>query len=210
MAADLLVGPPLRSVERAMFYRPEDGHGLPRNPLTAIISPRPIGWISTRASWGDNLSPYSFFNAVAYEPPQVMFASTGAKDSQAAARESGVFCVNIVGHAEMALMSQTSKMLPRGTDEFQYAGVAKAECTTIACPRVGEAPASLECRVTQILDLEGNGNSLIIGRITAIHLRDDCLVDGRFDVRRYRPVGRLGYMDYTVLSDVVELRRPDE
>ena len=54
-----------------MFYRPEDGHGLPHNPFNAIVTPRPIGWISTRGTLGDNLAPYSFFNAVSYVPPQV-------------------------------------------------------------------------------------------------------------------------------------------
>ena len=87
-----------------MFYRPEDGHGLPHNPFNAVITPRPIGWISTRGSDGhDNLAPYSFFNGVAYVPPQVMFSSTGSKsdravgkDSLTQLRDTGVFCVNIV------------------------------------------------------------------------------------------------------------------
>ena len=63
-----------------MFYRPQDGHPLPHNPFNAIVTPRPIGWISTRDAQGrDNIAPYSFFNGVAYTPPQVMFASTGTK-----------------------------------------------------------------------------------------------------------------------------------
>ena len=72
-----------------MFYRPEDGHGLPHNPFNAIVTPRPIGWISTRGSDGtENLAPYSFFNAVAYVPPQVMFASTGGKDDRETGKDS--------------------------------------------------------------------------------------------------------------------------
>ena len=66
-----------------MFYRPEDGHGLPHNPFNAIIAPRPIAWIATRDADGrDNLAPYSFFNGAAYEPPQVMFATTGGKPTK--------------------------------------------------------------------------------------------------------------------------------
>lgn len=58
-----------------MFYEPRSGHGLPHNPFNAIITPRPIGWISTRSvSGADNPAPYSFFNGDAYQPPQVMFA----------------------------------------------------------------------------------------------------------------------------------------
>ncbi|MCU0899408.1 MAG: flavin reductase family protein [Cypionkella sp.] len=193
-----------------MFYRPEDGHGLPHNPFNAIVTPRPIGWISTRGSAGDNLAPYSFFNAVAYVPPQVMFASTGAKDSLANLRETGVFAANIVASEALAQMSATSAPLPHGTDEFAAAGVAKAECSTIPCPRVEGAPATLECRVTQVIALKGQHNYLILGEVTGIHLRDDCVVNGRFDPTRYHPLARMGYRDYAVVQEVFEFLRPGE
>jgi flavin reductase (DIM6/NTAB) family NADH-FMN oxidoreductase RutF len=193
-----------------MFYRPEDGHGLPRNPFTTIVSPRPIGWISTTGPLGDNLGPYSFFNAVAYEPLQVMFASNGLKDSVRNIRDTGVFCVNIVGEDQFRAMNETSAEVPRAVDEFTLAGLGREPCETIACPRVTGAPAALECRLAHELVLEGADNIVIVGRVTGIHIRDDCLVDGRLDVRRYRPVARLGYFDYTVVREVVELRRPDE
>lgn len=193
-----------------MFYRPQDGHGLPHNPLTAIIAPRPVAWVSTTGGMGDNLAPYSFFNAVAYTPPQVMFASTGRKNSVANIRETGVFCVNLLGADLMAAMNETSAALPHGVDEFTHAGVEKAPCQTIACPRVAQAPAALECRMTEVLTLLGDGNFLILGEVTGVHLRDDCLTDGQFDARLYRPVARMGYRDYTIVSDRFELRRPDE
>lgn len=193
-----------------MFYTPQDGHGLPHNPFNAIVAPRPIGWISTRCSTGDNLAPYSFFNALAYVPMQVMFASNGEKDSVRAARETGVFAANIVGEQLLAEMSATSEAFARGTDEFGAAGVAKAECTTIDCPRVAGAPATLECRVTEIITLKGRENFLILGEVTGVHLSDDCLVGGRFDVTRFNPVARLGYRDYTIVREVFEKKRPDD
>ncbi|MFC3085456.1 flavin reductase family protein [Tabrizicola soli] len=191
-----------------MFYRPADGHGLPHSPFSAIVSPRPIAWISTRASQGDNLAPYSFFNAVGYTPPKVMF-SGDPRDTVANVRESGVFAVNIVEAAALEVMNATSARFPRGIDEFLAAGVPKAECLQIDCPRVDGAPATLECRVIRILDLPGDDH-MVIGEVVGIHLRDDCLVDGRFDVTRYQPAARLGYHDYTFVRDVVELRRPKE
>ena len=192
-----------------MFYQPSDGHGLRHNPFKAIVSPRPIGWISTRSAQGDNLAPYSFFNAVTDAPPQVMFAG-GMKDSIANVADSGVFAVNIVEEAMFHHMSNTSAPLPRGTDEFTHTGVPKAECSTIDCPRVDAAPATLECRMLQVIALKGTDNFMVIGEVTGIHLRDDCLVNGRFDVTRYRPVARLGYMDYAVVRDLVTLPRPGE
>ncbi len=199
-----------------MFYRPEDGHGLPHNPFNAIVSPRPIGWISTRGDAGDNLAPYSFFNAVAYVPPQVMFASTsakpdrdGTKDSMAQLRETGVFCVNIVEYAMRNAMNVTSGAHPAGTDEFTLADIVKAECDTIDCPRVATAPASLECKVTQITTLPGEANLVVFGQVSGVHIRDDCLTDGLFDVTRYNPLTRLGYQDYSVIREVFPLIRPE-
>ena len=193
-----------------MFYRPQDGHGLRHNPFNAIVAPRPVGWISTRGAMGDNLAPYSFFNATAYVPPQVMFSSTGVKDSLNSVRESGVFAVNIVEEAMLNVMSETSRHFPRGTDEFAACGVAKAECDTIDCPRVAGAPATLECRVTDVRQLIGPEDFIVMAEVTGIHLRDDCLKEGRFDVTAFNPVARLGYRDYTVVREVITLNRPDD
>ena len=191
-----------------MFYRPEDGHGLAHSPFYAIVTPRPIGWISTRGQHGDNLAPYSFFNAVASDPPQVMFASNGIKDSLTNIRETSVFAVNIVSESLMKPMNQTSAKLPLGTDEFAFAGLTKAECKTISCSFVAAAPAVLECRMAQIIPLAGIDNFLIIGAVTGIHIADDAIVNGRLDVTRFGPVARLGYKDYAVVREVVAMDRP--
>lgn len=201
-----------------MFYRPSDGHGLPHNPFNALITPRPIGWISTRGADGrDNLAPYSFFNAVAYVPPQVMFASTsakedrdGTKDSMGNIRDTGVFCVNIVPCALRDAMNASSALLGREEDEFEVAGLEKAPCETIDCPRVAAAPAALECRLTQIVQLEGAANLAAFGEVTGIHISEAILKDGMVDYAAFEPLSRLGYRDYSRVSEVFTLRRPGE
>jgi flavin reductase (DIM6/NTAB) family NADH-FMN oxidoreductase RutF len=201
-----------------MFYRPEDGHGLPHNPFNAIVTPRPIGWIATRGADGsENLAPYSFFNAVAYVPPQVMFASTsakpdrdGTKDSVANIRETGVFCVNVVEYAMKDAMNLSSGPWPREVDEFAKAGIAREECRTIPCSRVANAPASLECRLVQIVQLPGEANFVVFGEVTGVHLRDDCMRDGVFDVLAFNPLTRMGYRDYSVIREKFSLKRPGE
>ncbi|MGB0658649.1 MAG: flavin reductase family protein [Mangrovicoccus sp.] len=201
-----------------MFYEPKNGHGLPHNPFNAIVAPRPIGWISSRDGQGrDNLAPYSFFNAVAYVPPQVMFSSTSAKedrgdtkDSVANIRETGVFCVNMVSAALQDAMNKTSQSFPAGTDEFTEAGLDKAECQTISCARVAAAPAVLECRVTQIHKLPGAANFAVFGEVTGIHMDDAALKDGLLDITHYQALARLGYRDYAKITESFTLSRPDE
>jgi flavin reductase (DIM6/NTAB) family NADH-FMN oxidoreductase RutF len=194
-----------------MFYRPEQGHGLPHNPFNAIITPRPIGWISSVSAEGvANLAPYSFFNGVAYTPPQVMFSSTNPKDSLANIRDTGVFCVNVVEYAARDRMNATSESFDPGIDEFEQSGTPKAACETIDCPRVADAPANLECRLVEIIELRGGVNFMTIGEVTGIHLRDDCLRDGFFDVTTFQPLARLGYRDYARISEIFSLVRPDD
>ncbi|WP_170384922.1 flavin reductase family protein [Ruegeria atlantica] len=201
-----------------MFYRPEDGHGLPHNPFNAIITPRPIGWISTRSADGiNNLAPYSFFNGVSYSPPQVMFASTGAKPDQSGTKDSaanveatGVFCVNVVEYASRHAMNASSQGLESGTDEFAHAGLTPVECETIPCARIDGAPAALECKLTKIVTLPGEANRVVFGEVTGIHLRDNCLRDGIFDVTTFQPLARLGYRDYLTVTDLFSLSRPDD
>jgi len=199
-----------------VFYEPKTGHGLPHNPFNALITPRPIGWISTRGTDGsENLAPYSVFNCVSYDPPQVMFASTASKADRERGKDSvgniidtGVFCVNVVGFEMRDAMNVTSHMAPRDVDEFDLAGLEREDCATIACSRVADAPASMECKLVKVVDLPGEANIVVFGEVTGIHLRDEYLIDGIFDVTKFQPLARLGYRDYTRVSDVFSLSRP--
>ncbi len=200
-----------------MFYRPKDGHGLPHNPFNALVAPRPIGWIATRGTLGDNLAPYSFFMAVAYDPPQVIFASTsakpdreGAKDSLAQIRESGVFAASLPRLSQLQAMNATSAAAAAGVDEFALAGIAKADCLTIDCPRVAEAMATLECQLVDVVPLRGEANALIIGEVTGIHIADDCLRDGIVQLPDGGMIARMGYRDYAAITETFTLKRPTD
>ena len=202
-----------------MFYEPKNGHGLPHNPFNAIISPRPIAWVSSRSADGvENLAPYSFFNAVAYVPPQVMFANTGrkpdqpggGKDTVANIIATGEFCINIVETAALHAMNTSSQGFDKSVNEFTASGVEPAPCHTINCARVAHAPAALECKLTQVVTLPGDANLAVFGEVTGIHMRDDCVVDGLFDVTKFKPLARMGYRDYTTAGHVFELARPDD
>ncbi len=200
-----------------MFYQPKNNdHGLPYNPFKALVSPRPIGWISTIDQNGvANLAPYSFFNALSDAPPMVMFASSGNKPDQARGKDSlsniratGEFAVNIVSYALREPMSASAASLPAEVDEFEAAGLTKAESHAISAPHVAEAPAALECKVYKIIELPGEANSMVIGRVVGVHIKDDLIVNGQVDVTRYQPLARLGYMDYANVSNVFSLQKP--
>ena len=183
------------------YYEPTQGHGLPHNPFNAIVGPRPIGWISTRDAGGRfNLAPYSFFNAFAYTPPIIGFASTGEKDTLRNVRATGEFVWNLATMGLAKQMNSTSAPVPSNVSEFELAGLSPVASTRVKAPRVGESPVSFECRVTQILQLtdhQGNAmpNWMVFGEVVAVHIATHLLVNGVYDTAAAHPILRAGGAD---------------
>lgn len=199
-----------------MFYEnSKRDHGLPHDPLKAIVAPRPIGWISSLSPQGvPNLAPYSYFNLVSAQPDLLMFSSDSEKDSLSNIRATGEFVANHVGHHLAEAMNRTSVPAPNEVDEFEYAGLEPAPCRIVKPPRVAAALAALECRLVEIRPLkDADGNAaratMVIGEIVGVHIDEKALRDGRFDVAYARPVTRLGYRDYSHLGELFEMTRPD-
>ncbi|MER2606107.1 MAG: flavin reductase family protein [Siculibacillus sp.] len=198
-----------------MFYATADGHpGLALDPFKAIVSPRPIGWISTVDRTGmHNLAPYSFFAAIASRPPMVLFSSEGWKDTVTAAAETGEFVVNVATFDLKDAVNDSSAPLPRDRSEFPHVGLTPAPCRLVRAPRVLEAAASLECRVTEIFSprtLDGTecGNQVVIGQVVGVHIAERCLTDGRFDVAKAAVIARCGYSDFALADHLFQMARP--
>jgi flavin reductase (DIM6/NTAB) family NADH-FMN oxidoreductase RutF len=191
------------------FYEPSKGHGLRHDPFNAIIGPRPIGWISSRDSKGNvNLAPYSFFNAFCYVPPIIGFASIGWKDTVTNIKETGEFVWNLATKDIGEAMNKTSATLPHGTDEFEVAGLAKVPSQKVSVPRVGESLVTFECKLSQLLPLEGVGGRktdslMIFGEVVAVHIDKRLIKDGVYQTADAHPILRAGR-----LGDYAEIR-PD-
>jgi flavin reductase (DIM6/NTAB) family NADH-FMN oxidoreductase RutF len=180
------------------FYEPRDGHRLPHDPFNAIVGPRPIGWISSRSGAGTlNLAPYSFFNAFNYTPPIVGFASIGYKDSVRNIEETGEFCWNLATRPLAEQMNRTCAAVPPETDEFALAGLEPTPSRVVKVPRVAESPVSMECRLTQVVQLRrADGETvptwLVLGEVVGVHIDAALLKDGIYDTAAARPILRGG------------------
>ncbi len=206
--------------DRELYYEPRlRNHGLPRDPFKSLVVPRPIGWISTIGSDGVvNLAPYSYFNAVATDPAIVMFSAGGLdssdprKDSRRNAEDTGEFVVNIVTDAQREQMNRTSATVGSAVDEMSLAGLESLPSRRVRPPRVAGSPVHLECVSLQPVVLparDGDSPSgIVLGEVVGIHIDESILTDGYVDMAKFRPVARLGYMDYTVVDNVFTMNRP--
>ncbi|MFU2316630.1 flavin reductase family protein [Rahnella sp. PCH160] len=206
------------SVDDRYYYEPASGHGLPHDPLNAIVGPRPIGWISSRNAAGQrNLAPYSFFNCFNYRPPIIGFASSGWKDSVANIVETGEFVWNLTTRPLAVRMNESSATLERGEDEFAFAGLTPQPGRIVAADRVLESPVNFECKLTQCIQLETAAGGkidtwLVLGEVVAVHIAPHLLVDGVYQTALAEPVLRAGGPSayYGISEDLrFDLTRPD-
>jgi flavin reductase (DIM6/NTAB) family NADH-FMN oxidoreductase RutF len=198
-----------------MYYDPRiNNHKLPHSPFIALVTPRPIGWISTIGPNARvNLAPYSFFNLVSAYPPFVMFASNPRKDSQRNAEESGEFVVNAATLELKDQMNMTSAEFGPEVSEPEIAGLEMAASIKVKPPRVKLSPIALECKYFKTVALVGsdgktNPSSVVLGEVVNVYIDDAVIVNGHVDVTKVLPLGRLGYMDYCVVDRLFTMPRP--
>jgi flavin reductase (DIM6/NTAB) family NADH-FMN oxidoreductase RutF len=176
--------------------------------MTALVIPRPIGWISTISADGvRNLAPYSYFNLMGSDPFYVAFGSTGVKDSLTNLREVPEFVANIVTMHVLQEMNFTSGNFPRDEDEYQWAGLTPVPSAKVRPPRVGEARAHLECEVVQIVS--DRNTHIVLGRIVHAHVDPSVWKNGRVDPKLLDPVCRLAGSGYASLGDLYNVDRPE-
>ena len=195
---------------------PKNDHGLPLNPFSACIVPRPIGWVSTVDKDGrPNLAPFSFFNGVGYTPPTVMFCPNGRdldgglSHSLLNVQETKEFVVNIATFDLRYSMNLTSRQLKRGESEFKLAGLTEEPSRCVRPPGVAESPIRLECRHVQTVHLPstepGFPLNVVFGQVVGVHISELVLTAGRVDYAKLQPIARLGYRQFAVIRDLFEM-----
>lgn len=183
--------------------------------LSALITPRPIAWVSTVDLEGSvNVAPFSFFNVLGVDPPVVGFYLADRTDGTptltvqniASTRE---FVVNLVDESVADAMLLTAASLPAGANKLERAGLTAAASTVVRPPRIAESPASLECTEYQTLQI--GANRFLVGLVQRIHVRED-LADSermRIHTERFHSVGRMGGQNaYCRTRDRFELLPP--
>jgi len=191
-----------------MFYEPRcKNHGLPHDPFTAIVGPRPIGWITSMSAKGEiNLAPYSFFNCVSSDPPMVMFASDGRKDTISFVEETGEFVCNLAVWDLREAVKETSWTFPCGVNEMEAVGLQPAPSLLVKPPRIRATPCALECkwlRTVTLDDIDCNPIPRLIafGQVIGVHIDERFIRDGVLDTAAMKPIMRAGYHDYFVAHE---------
>lgn len=200
------------------FVTSEMTDPAPYRLLTSIVAPRPIAWVSTVNSKGiPNLAPFSFYNAVAGFPPTIMFsvsyrrAEPREKHTLRNVRATGEFVCHVVDEDSAAAMIQTAVDWPDEFNEIEIAQLPTLTCDEVRPPRIADAPVAMECKVTQIIPVEGSTNVMVLGRVARFHIHETLYRPemGLVDTVLMRPITRLGgAIEYTRIGELFHLAIP--
>ena len=200
-----------------MFYEPKKGNPFKIDPFKSLVFPRPIGWISSISKDGlSNLAPYSYFNAVADEPPQIMFCSNGSsshgkyKDSLSNILSTKEFVVNFVTSDFRNQMNISSKDFKPNEDEFILSNLKKKKSKLVNAPSVKDSPVNLECKLVKTIKLKSNSkkiSTMIIGEVIGIFINDKFIKNNRVDSVSMHYIARMGYSEYTTVTSKFNLKR---
>ncbi len=197
-----------------MRIDPKNFEGFNR-VLTGVVVPRPIAFVSSVSADGIvNLAPFSFFNAMAYDPATIVLgisrsAGWKAKDTLANIEATGEFVVSVVVDDIAEAMNSTAAEFPADEDEFEIAGLTAKPSEIVRAPLVAESPVNMECRLNQVVNVgSDNNHGIVIGEILLMHIRDDIINGHRINHSLLKPVGRLAGNMYCKTDDVYEMVRP--
>jgi flavin reductase (DIM6/NTAB) family NADH-FMN oxidoreductase RutF len=183
--------------------------------MVTTVVPRPIAWLVSQDKAGVvNAAPYSFFNCFGDKPPVIGIgigpnADGTPKDSLRNIQETGQFTVCMVSEATAEAMNVTAIDFPPEIDELAAAGLTAVPSSKVAPPRVGESPVAMECETFQLVPV--GHHTLVLGRVVALHVRDDCVLNAEkfyIDTPRLELIGRMhGRGTYTRTTDTLEINR---
>ena len=200
-----------------MFYEPKKGVPFKIDPFKSLIFPRPIGWISSVNKNGvANLAPYSYFNAVTDEPPQIMFCSNGSsthgkyKDSLSNILHTKEFVVNFVTTVTRNQMNISSRDFKPDEDEFLLSNLKKKKSKLVKAPSVRDSPVNLECKLVKIIKLQSSSDktsTMVVGEVIGVYIKNKFIKNNRVDSVSMKYIARMGYSEYTTISSKFNLKR---
>ncbi len=188
--------------------------------LIQLVIPRPIAWVlSDNGNATYNLAPFSFFNAIASNPPVLMLSvgwkdESTRKDTWVNIKERSHFVVHIPSVEQVHEVSNSSAVLPHGVSEVDQNHIALEKLEGWPLPKVKGAKVAFMCETYAIHEIGDDPQGLILGRINHIIVDDIAVSQDRgrtvIDPALINPLARLGGNHYASLGEILTVKRPDK
>jgi flavin reductase (DIM6/NTAB) family NADH-FMN oxidoreductase RutF len=150
------------------------------------LFPNPMVLVGTTVNGKPNVAAYAWSGIAGGEPPTISVGVRHVRYTLEGIMENRAFSVNIPGEDLVAAADYCGMVSGRDRDKIADCGFTVSYGKMAGAPLIAECPVSLECEVFHLLDI--GAHMLVIGRIVAAHVSEDCLTDGLPDIEKVRPI----------------------
>lgn len=145
--------------------------------LVNMVFPRPIAFVTSMDTNGVlNAAPFSFFNVLGGNAPQMVISSEARgdgvhKDTTRNLEETKEFVVNMVSVSLLDPMNICATDFPPHVNELEVAGLDTIPSTHVKPPRIRQSPAQFECRLHSVSKF--SARHFLFGEVLAAHVAKD-------------------------------------
>ena len=149
-----------------------------------MLSPLPAILVSCgNSTIGTNLFTASWTGVLCSEPPICYVSVRPERYSYGLIDQTGEFVLNLTTEAMARATDWCGVRSGRDYDKWRECGLTPAACAHLQAPQVLEAPVSIECKVTQKIEL--GSHHLFMGAVQQVWVEDKFIhpTTGKLDLK---------------------------
>lgn len=140
----------------------------------ALLAPAPPALVTCGDMEKSNALAVAWTGIINTVPPKTYISVRPGRYSYSMIKESGEFVINLTSADMIKALDGCGMLTGAKVDKFKKFGLEKQEASEVGCPLVAQSPLSLECRVTDIIEL--GSHHMFLADVVAVDVEED-LVD---------------------------------
>ncbi|MDO5136507.1 MAG: flavin reductase family protein [Eubacteriales bacterium] len=133
-----------------------------------MLYPLPAVMVSVTDGMGkDNIITVAWAGTICTNPPMVSISVRPSRYSYEMIRATGEFVINLTTESLAFATDFCGVRSGRDVDKFQRLRLTKEKADHVKAPMIRESPVSIECRVTQVLEL--GSHHMFLAEVLAVH-----------------------------------------
>ena len=142
----------------------------------ALLAPLPPVMVSCgNSETGEtNIITVAWTGIINTKPPKTYISVRKSRHSHHIIKESGEFVLNLTTEALVKSADYCGIYTGKKVDKFEKCKLTRGGASSVSCPTIEESPMSIECRVTDVIEMESH--DMFLADIVGISV-DESLLD---------------------------------
>lgn len=167
-----------------------------------MLYPLPAVMVSCgRLGETPNIITVAWTGTVCTNPPMVYISVKPERYSYEIIRETGEFVLNLSTRSLAKAADYCGVKSGREVNKFKEMKLTPIQGTHVNAPLIGESPVSIECKLTQRIEL--GSHHMFLGEVLGVHVNPEFLNNkGKFELSKADPIV-YSHGEYFCLGDIL-------